>query len=730
MKKLIIIILVLVISFNAHSQLSTNETPPSYKESYNKENIPMNVMPSLNYELIRKEDSIDNLNGLPPRFGFDFDVDINMDNSGQWIELPNKKGRLWQLIIYCPGALSINLLYDKFYIPEGGKFFIYSSDHKKKIGAFTQRNNKGDRMKPGAFATSLILNEKIVLEYYEPYNSKKVPIISVAKVVHGYRYITPFNFGDSDDDCEININCQLGVNWQDEKTSVALIVVGGTRWCTGSLINNTLGDGAPYLLTANHCLDGLDAISNPTASTWTFLWNYESQTCENGTDFTPPSTTGATVVANNSASDFALLELVESPFDLLPSLCLYYNGWDRSNSIPSNTTCIHHPRGDIKKISVSNTSLSSNGNFWDVTFSQGIVEPGSSGSPLYNENSRVVGQLLGTPTNDPISCQNQDGLAIYGKFSVSWNNSTDQRRRLKDWLDPLGTNPNTLDGAYLFPANNCYISGTSLVCTSNSTFTLNNRPPGTTVNWTPSDNLDEVSGDGTDTYTVKAISSSTSGSGWVEAEISVTGCGDVTVRKDVWVGVPSQPTDIYPLNESGDNVVCLNDIKTYNYLISNEDSEEQISSWNWMVWGGHILQGQGTRTISVQYFSVGNSIVELATENVCGESASLNVPVSVVPPNLCRPYPGPDPFEGFKLSIQPNPANNYLEAEILDENFEQSSNNNINIKLFNNRSIPVYTGNSHQQTFRINTSNLPHGLYLLQIIYKGEKYSEQILIEH
>lgn len=129
----------LIIALNAFSQISTNETPLSFKEKFDKDDIPVITMPALNYEIIEKEDSIDNVNGLPPRFGFDFDVDINSDNSGRWIDLPNKKGKLWQLEIYCPGALSMNLLYDKFYIPEGGKFFIYSPDKNKKLGAFTSR---------------------------------------------------------------------------------------------------------------------------------------------------------------------------------------------------------------------------------------------------------------------------------------------------------------------------------------------------------------------------------------------------------------------------------------------------------------------------------------------------------------------------------------------------------------------------------------------------------------
>jgi lysyl endopeptidase len=83
MKKTITFLSVLIISLNAFTQISTNETPLSFKENLGKDNIPVITMPALNYEIIEEEDSIDNLNGLPPRFGFDFDVDINMENSGQ-----------------------------------------------------------------------------------------------------------------------------------------------------------------------------------------------------------------------------------------------------------------------------------------------------------------------------------------------------------------------------------------------------------------------------------------------------------------------------------------------------------------------------------------------------------------------------------------------------------------------------------------------------------------------
>ncbi len=82
-----------------------------------------------------------------------------------------------------------------------------------------------------------------------------------------------------------------------------------------------------------------------------------------------------------------------------------------------------------------------------------VTEGGSSGSPLLNSNHRVIGQLYGAGQNcaNPNCSDPAKDIANYGKFSVSWtsNNAADNRRRLNYWLDPAGTNPNTLDTFFM-----------------------------------------------------------------------------------------------------------------------------------------------------------------------------------------------------------------------------------------------------------------------------------------
>lgn len=448
------------------AQINKGGMPLSFEQTYlRKSSIPKIQTPTLDMDNIRKEDEEDERNNVPPRFGYPTDVNLNLDNAGLWETLANGD-RLWRLTISCKDALSINLLYDAFYLPSGARLFIYNADYSQVLGAFTSRNNKTSRK----FATGLIYDNQITLEYYEPVNIKEQGQITISRIVHGYRHLQhekqQKKFGSSGN-CNVNINCPAGNNWQDEKRGVALMVTDrGTRWCSGSLINNTNQDGTLYFLSAHHCLSGwaiantLDAISNPDASQWSFIWDYESAGCANGSDITnPPTTVGAVLVANNSCSDFALFRLDESPAELNPAVDVYLNGWNRNNTATTSATGIHHPIGDLKKICVENQTLTStsyhdtttntNATHWRVDdWDVGVTEGGSSGSPLFDNNSRIVGQLHGGDA--ACNGNNDNGKSDwYGKFWSSWNgcgSATDARRRLSNWLDPNNTGVTTLDG--------------------------------------------------------------------------------------------------------------------------------------------------------------------------------------------------------------------------------------------------------------------------------------------
>ncbi len=470
---------------NVKAQLSTNEKPISFDLKseltvISRSLTPVITTPKLDMAKIAKEDAEDEEYDMPPRFGYSHKVNYDLNNSGTWFQLPNGD-KLWQLEVVCPAALSVNFCYDKFWIPEGGKFFVYSKDKKHNIGAFTSRNNKGDRENNPGFATGLVYGDDVVLEYYQPKEINTDAIISIEYVVHGYRYIRINEPGyGASGSCTINVNCEEGQDWQYEKKSVALIVVNGERWCTGSLINTTDFSHKPYLLTADHCLGvtianndiKYDAVNLPNLNTFTFYWEYEEPGCYySGVEPSlSKSTHGATVIANSygiteDKSDFALLQLTEDPTNL-SNYTPYYLGWDKSGLSGNPGVCIHHPMGDVKKIAtVLNQPDSSTydqyhfvPSYWKVYWKEtenghGIVKHGSSGSPLLNAAHRAIGQLRWGETED---C-NYNGCYLYGRFDKSWTGNNVHvdsiHRRLDCWLDSLNTGEGTMDGLLVIPSS-------------------------------------------------------------------------------------------------------------------------------------------------------------------------------------------------------------------------------------------------------------------------------------
>jgi len=566
MRKTPFFILLCFVSSVVFGQISTDERPPSFDDRLlaallNEQKIDSKTMPRLDMTKIQEEDEIEARQNVAPRFGFPHDVSFNLNNSGIWTVLPNGD-RVWRLNLYCPGALSINLLYDDFHLPKGAKLFIYSENKEHYIGAFTEVNNKGTGKEPIGFATGLLYGEVITLEYYLPGKAKDMGVISIARVVHGYRYIqVPDEFGQSlasSGGCQVNVNCPEGANWQQEKNAVALILVNGNRECTGSLVNTTCNDDRPLFLTANHCLDGGDAVSNPNLTNWSFYWHYESPTCSGTWGPTNLSTTGATVVANNANTDFALLQLTEDPKNrngVIP----YYLGWDRSGSSGSGGVGIHHPQGDVKKIATyTGTPISAtclgflNANFWQTGFvatvsGHSVIERISSGSPLINSNRKVIGQLLGV-CEPAYFCDNPSlQEALYGKFSVSWTGggATDNRRRLSDWLDPLGIAGNTLDGKVA-----TQITGPDYICIS-GVYSIADLPSGATVTGWSADpsSLVNISGSGT-SVTVSKVGPYTPDPRPVTLYATLaTDCGTMTVQRQVSIGTINP--NITDINISG-----------------------------------------------------------------------------------------------------------------------------------------------------------------------------------
>jgi len=405
-------------SLAVSGQLSFGGHPLGIERSTGLPPAPVAVMRCVDAAALMAEDGARAQQGIkgPYRFGYNHQVDLSMTNSGVWNTMPNGD-RVWRLSIHCPQAHSINFEFHEYVVPEGAQVFVYN-EMDEVLGGFEAGSNPGHDQ----LGVDLLAGDRITIEYVEPLVVRGQGRLRVGQVTHGYRDLFGRAKGLNDSgSCNNNVNCSEGDPWRSQITSVAMIVVQGNGICTGQLINNCANDATPYFLTANHCLGGTN---------WVFRFNWHSPNCTPTTNGpTNQSLSGFTLLANNASSDVALLELNSTPPQ---SYNPYYTGWN-ANAAPASggVVAIHHPSGDVKKISFeAQTVLTSSfdgAQTWRVpSWDDGTTEGGSSGSGLWNQNGLLVGQLFGGSA----SCTSNFN-DFYGKFSVSYP-------LLSEWLGDCG----------------------------------------------------------------------------------------------------------------------------------------------------------------------------------------------------------------------------------------------------------------------------------------------------
>lgn len=404
-------------------------------------NTDLVIMPAFDNLKMRGLNSITDQNMLKPfRFAHSFDVSLNPNNSGTWYN--TTQVNVWQLRIRSSGAFSLNLIFDQYKLPENARLFLISENTGEIKGAYTSDNNSEKHL----FAVEPIAGDELLVQYEEPVNAPFRGELQIAKVAHDYVGIVtkdhrPLGISGS---CNVNVNCDLANGSENVRDGVCRIIIEGTEICTGTMLNNTALDGTPYVLTANHCIK-----SEIQAQSSIFLFNYESPYCASIDGDVSHSLSGSSLKASFDSLDFALVRLNNVPPANYRS---YLVGWNRKNVAPSSSICIHHPLGDIKKISIDNdAAVTSKFNisyhpkgFWNVQqWEYGVTEQGSSGSPLFDQNKQLIGTLTGGSSGCPPGLPNND---YFEKFALAWDYRKENNKQLKVWLDPLSSNVEKLDG--------------------------------------------------------------------------------------------------------------------------------------------------------------------------------------------------------------------------------------------------------------------------------------------
>lgn len=373
------------------------------------------------------------------RFADCYQTSLTPHNAGNWVR--GQTGRVWRLGIHSAGAYSLYLSFQHLQLAPGVSLCVYSEDGQQLRGPFTAQTLQAGRF----FAVAPLEGDKVIVTLSVPDSVATYGNIEITKVYHDRLHFFGRHMKGAallpPSSCEESINCENGVFWQTEKRAVCKIIVDGAL-CTGTLVANTSHSREPYLLTAYHIL-----FDQTHAAEAIFLFNYEYPHCGSDTAEEAQAVSGARLLATAEGLDYALLQLNQAP---PASFRPYYAGWDVSNVTPDlPAVTIHHPGGQPKQIAMAYRYLSAAdytesyqpNAFWNVQWDVGVTAPGSSGSPLFNKQHRLIGTLTGGTA----AC-GKEGTDYFNKLATCWQAPAREGIPLMDWLDAAHTGQTVMDG--------------------------------------------------------------------------------------------------------------------------------------------------------------------------------------------------------------------------------------------------------------------------------------------
>ncbi|MFT4972574.1 MAG: subtilisin-like proprotein convertase family protein [Saprospiraceae bacterium] len=439
-------------------QLSAQNFPTDYRIALTVESLDMvqkMTMPALDNQTLLDEELQRRGPGIAPKYAENMQVDITPDTHGNWEDLSDGNS-VWRMKIKSAGAKSLNLGFSKYLMPNGGTLILYTPNYERVMGPFTPADNEEHEQ----LWTPVLDGDELVIEVQLPTSEKSNLQLELSYVNHDFLGFTTMGSAIISGSCNLDVICGAVDGWgivddyRDIIQSVAVIGTGGGTFCTGFLVNNANNDCRPFFMTADHC-----GITSGSAASLVTYWNFFNSTCRepgsgasggNGDGSLADFNTGAIFRAAWSLSDMTLVELDDPVSETADA---FFAGWDASFTPATDTVIgIHHPSTDEKRISFDfdeafaadgfSTTPNPNGDHftvadWDI----GTTEPGSSGSPLFNAQKQVIGQLHGGGA----ACGN-DSYDTYGWFHTSWEGGGTSATRLKDWLDPDNTGTLVIDG--------------------------------------------------------------------------------------------------------------------------------------------------------------------------------------------------------------------------------------------------------------------------------------------
>ena len=403
-----------------------------------------------------------------------------------------------------------------------------------------------------------------------------------------------------------------------------------------------------------------------------------------------------------------------------------------------------------------------------VSNSFGFIPTASSldiglGNTTINDEQYRKSYVGGLP---PIAPTNSPFHNFVTGFEINNPNASNSRhisfnRRNGDWLalELIGTTPTTTNCSFV--CTNLSITGNEVICNS-QTYSV---PSGASFyNWSVGQGayLVSISSNGTRNFTVTPLPSA---SGFVTITLTMgddqtqsgnTPCGNLTLTKTIWVGVPlfnsieaignhspgynpSEPSFSVGDGEGGCNQIRFK----FNF------NSPSILEYQWEKLASAVTIPTSTLTGELNLYPQCNERLELRvrTRNSCGWSEWKNFEHYM---NRCTNnciVPGPTPLIGDNFILNPNPLTDGLlnisikhnapwfyviiPGGLTDENGlpvrTLIQRIRVNISIFNQSGMMVQSFNNSPMPIQLNLSNLPQGTYVVVLEHQGNMESYTII---
>ncbi|PIW05424.1 MAG: hypothetical protein COW40_04975 [Cytophagales bacterium CG17_big_fil_post_rev_8_21_14_2_50_40_13] len=336
------------------------------------------------------------------------------------------------------------------------------------------------------------------------------------------------------------------------------------------------------------------------------------------------------------------------------------------------------------------------------------------------------------PQNPPSAPKNSPFSDFTTGFGTNENHTQLTYRSGNFLLDALmgGTIPVECQG--FCTLQSAEISGSNVLCSTASTYSLPSLPSGTSINWSGGPNIQIVSSTG-NSASIKTQGIILGGSYQTLSAQIITPCGNINISKQVWVGKPPVLTAIsYNFMVDVPSEICYGPGSSYGDFLAQNSlfGTETIDHYEWQTDAGILSASTSVYpATSVTFNNAGNNrYIRVRSVNICGEVSAWYTKYF----NLTYNPFGCEGGFGFGFTAYPNPTSSEFDVAITSNEETKKSNSEkvteFEYSLINQNQKIVFTKKTTEKNIRIPAHKFPDGLYFLRVVYEGKSKTKQVII--